>query len=89
MRKTFKENGAFGAVYEAEKWLKENGYSIGSMDSDAPIGVAKGEGRYISKWHNLGEDKVLLDGVIARGWKRDSDITIIIFDDVDPKGIYQ
>lgn len=86
MRKTFKADGAFGAFYAAETWLRDNGYSVGSMERDRPIGIAKGDCD-ISKWSNLGADKALLDGVIAGGSKRDSDITIIIFDNTDPRGI--
>jgi hypothetical protein len=88
MRKTFKAGEDFDAFYAAEKWLRENGYSIGSMEREKPIGIAKGD-CYISKWRNLGEDKARLDGVIASGDKRNSDITVIIFDDADPGGIYQ
>lgn len=88
MRKVFKADGDFGAFYAAEKWVRENGYSVGSMERDRPIGLAKGD-YYISKWRNLGEDKLLLDGVIAEGSKRENDITVIIFDDEDKAGIYQ
>lgn len=87
MRKVFKADGDFGAYYAAEKWIKENGYSYGSMERNYPIGIAKGD-CYISKWCNLGGDKNLLDGVIAEGSKRDNDVTVIIFDDVDKNGIY-
>lgn len=88
MRKTFKADGDFKAFYAAENWLRENGYSTGSMERDEPIGIAKGD-CYISKWRNLGEDKDLLDGVIARGDKRNGDVTVIIFDNTDPRGVYQ
>ena len=88
MRKTFKAHGNFEAFYAAEKWLRENGYSVGSMERDAPIGIAKGD-CYISKWRNLGNDKTLLDGVIVEGDKRDGDVTIIIFDEADPQGTYR
>lgn len=85
MRKTFKAKDDFEAFYAAEEYLKENGYSIGSIERNAPIGVAKGD-CYISKWCNLGSDRKFLDGVIAEGDKRNGDVTIIIFDDVDVKG---
>jgi hypothetical protein len=88
MRMVFKADGDFGAFYAAEKWCCDNGYSVGSMERDRPIGLAKGN-YDISKWHNLGSDKQLLDGVIAEGSKRENDVTVIIFDDVDQKGVYQ
>lgn len=88
MRKTFKAGDDFEAFYAAEKWLEDNGYSSGSMERERPIGIAKGD-CYISKWRNLGQDKALLDGCIAAGDKRNSDVTVIIFDDADPSGIYQ
>ena len=88
MKKVFAADGDFGAIYAAENWLKENGYSYGSMERNWPIGIAKGD-CYISKWTNLGEDMKLLDGVIAEGSKRDSDVIVIIFDDVDKNGVYK
>jgi hypothetical protein len=86
MRKVFKAGNDFEAFYAAEKWAKENGYSVGSIERDAPIGLAKGD-CYISKWRNLGEDRERLDGVIARGDKRTSDVTVIIYDDTDAFGL--
>lgn len=88
MRKIFKAGSDFEAFYAAEKWLHERGYSAGSMERDSPIGIVHGD-CYISKWRNLGTDKERIDGVIAEGDKRNGDVTIIIFDDTDPKGIYR
>lgn len=88
MRKVFKADGDFGAYYAAEEWLKENGYSYGSMQRDSPVGIAKGD-CYISKWRNLGNDTCFLDGVIAEGNKRESDVTVIIFDADDKRGTYK
>jgi hypothetical protein len=87
MRKAFKTGNDFDAFYAAEKWLKQNGYSIGSMECDRPIGIVKGD-CYIPKWRYV-DDRAALDGVIATGGKRNCDITVIIFDDADPRGIYQ
>ena len=88
MRKTFNVEGDFKSFYAAEAWLRENGYSTGSMQRDSPIGVAKGE-CCISKWRNLGDDMKLLDGIIAEGDKRNGEVTVIIFDSVDVRGVYQ
>lgn len=55
----------------AHEFLQEHGYSYGSMQREAPIGVAYGDVG-IEKWRNLGEaDKEILDGVIKPfvvGW---------------------
>lgn len=60
----FKSTGTFTAVNTATKFLEKIGYSVGCMQCDAPIAVAKGNDMYISKWYNLGEDKNKIDGVI-------------------------
>ena len=60
----FKPSGTFSAISAAEKFAKDKGYSVGSMEHDYPIAIAKGEGRYISKWNKLGEDAEKIDGVI-------------------------
>lgn len=46
----------FGALYQAETWLKENGFSKGRMERDAPIGIYKGEAD-IGKWSTLTPDE--------------------------------
>ena len=48
----FNEDGDFNAFYAAHHWLRERGYSIGSMCMDMPIGILKGD-RCIAKWRNL------------------------------------
>ena len=88
MRKVFKAADDFEAFYAAQKWLREEGYAVGSMERDCPIGIAKGD-CYISKWRNLGSDRERLDGVMAEGDKRNGDVTVIIFDDADPRGTYR
>jgi hypothetical protein len=42
----------FAAYHAAEKWLKENGYSYGSMCSPEPTAIMKGD-IHIAKWRNL------------------------------------
>jgi hypothetical protein len=63
--KVFKGNGeTFSAKYEAERWLIENGYSIGSSSIDGPQGVVKGD-VYISKWRNMTKiEQKEMDGVL-------------------------
>ena len=52
MKKVFDKTGDFAAFQEAENYLKENGYSWGSMQRDDPIGIMKGD-YDIAKWRNL------------------------------------
>ena len=56
----------FGSIHDAEKYLEDRGYMIGSMQSTSPIGFAdQGKYRYISKWRNIPKaDEAQLDGVI-------------------------
>ena len=49
---TFDQSGDFVAVDLARVWLKDHGYSCGSMCMDMPIGILKGYWR-IAKWKNL------------------------------------
>ncbi|MBA6068357.1 hypothetical protein [Pseudomonas mosselii] len=62
--KTFDQEGTFQALYAAQNWLRENGYSYGSTCRDQPIGVMKGEWD-IAKWRNLSRQDIAgLDGVL-------------------------
>lgn len=75
----FNEKGDFAAYNAAEKWLTEHGYSVGSMQREAPVGFKKGNFS-IAKWRNLDdEDKALLDGVIEGEDKRGGPITVTIY----------
>jgi hypothetical protein len=66
--KLFQGSGeTFSALYEAENWLRENGYSVGPTSMDGPQGVVKGKA-YISKWRNMTEsEQQELDGVLYAG----------------------
>ena len=62
---TFTQEGEFAAYNAAEKWCEENGYSCGSMQRDAPIGLLKGNWQ-IAKWRNLNADEIKqLDGTMS------------------------
>lgn len=75
--KTFSEKGDFKAVYAAENWLKENGYSVGIMQAGSPRGILKGY-FMISKWRNLStEEQDHLDGTMD-GDMRNGPVTITI-----------
>jgi hypothetical protein len=75
-----KEEKVFDSRTLAETWLKENGYSVGRMSRDNPIGVYKGDAD-IAKWHNLSKsDKAMLDGVItSMDWRTDA--KVILFEE--------
>ncbi len=56
--------GTFPAFHEAERHLKELGYTVGSMCINEPIGFALGYD-YVAKWYNLSQgDKRLLHGLL-------------------------
>lgn len=62
--KEFQGTGSFQAIWAAEKWLKERGYSHGSMDSDNPMGVKFGD-CLIRKWTNMRvSERRQMDGTI-------------------------
>lgn len=49
----------------AREWLQANGYSVGSMQRDAPIGFVHGD-CFVGKWRNLNKaDREQLDGTIT------------------------
>lgn len=77
--KEFKNNGeAFSAYHEAETFLKSKGFSLGSMQREAPIGIVKGD-IHISKWRNLSPEDILnLDGAMTfnGGSPRSGDVVI-------------
>ena len=79
MTKVFNETGDFAAFYAASSWLRENGYSFGSMQRENPIGIMKGDW-YISKWTNMSSDEIRqLDGRII-GDMRNGPVTVTIKD---------
>lgn len=60
----FAPSGTFGAITNAESYLKELGYNTGSMEGPNPIGFSN-HFEYISKWGNMrSEEHEQLDGAI-------------------------
>jgi hypothetical protein len=54
---TFNGDGSdFSAGCEAEKWLRENGYSYGYMQGCSPRAIAKGDIE-IEKWRNISREE--------------------------------
>lgn len=73
--KTFSQTGTFRALYAAQDWLRENGYSYGSTCREMPIGLMKGD-YCIAKWKNLTQEGIAaLDGVM-QGSLREGPIEI-------------
>lgn len=53
-RKVFSGDGSdFGAKYEAEKWLSDRGYSVGSSCVMGPQAVIARPDVLVAKWKNL------------------------------------
>ena len=60
----FEPDGTFKAISEAEVYLKELGYGVGSMCGDAPMGFVY-EADYVAKWKNLSAtERNTVDGII-------------------------
>jgi hypothetical protein len=79
-----KEERPFNSLYEAESWLREQGYVYGSLCVDAPIAVRKGEdfSHYDlpEKWKNFSdEDKANCDGVLVSRDFRNRPVTVFLF----------
>jgi len=75
----FNACGTFSAVRKAEEFLEELGYTIGSMERNAPIGFANDEEiEYVSKWNNMtGEEHGTLDGVMLSNDFREGSVDVI------------
>lgn len=55
----------FGNLWDAEKWLTNNGYSYGSSSVNAPIAIRKGEYDLPQKWRNINNaGRAIINGVI-------------------------
>lgn len=77
----FNQDGDFNAIYAAKKWLREHGYSYGSMCRGMPIGILKGDW-CIAKWRNLTTiERYQLDGQINSSDFRAGPVTIKLKDD--------
>lgn len=78
MKQTFTETEDFKAINEAQRMLKDNGFSYGSMQRDEPIGIMYGD-YDIAKWRNLSSvDRAQLHGTIT-GNKRNGPVVVEIF----------
>lgn len=75
----FIPSGTFKSFYNAENYLKELGYAIGSMQMNSPIGFIDSENfDYVSKWGNMNqEERKQLDGVIISTDFREGESIIV------------
>lgn len=74
----FKGDGStFSAKYEAEKWLRDNGYSFGPSCVGDPQPVFKGD-CCVSKWRNLSpKERLCVDGTLHAGREGDATLRLI------------
>lgn len=76
-------NVEFGALYEATDFVCNEGYTVGNLDGNNPIGFSNHMQDWLSipKWSNLSkEDKAKLDGVLVSSYFRNDSVKIIFFD---------
>lgn len=76
-RHIFSSPDTFGALYAAQKWCKENGYSYGSTCRTGYVGIMHGD-VLIAKWHNLTQrERSECDGIMSGNF-RDGPVIIEI-----------
>lgn len=77
---TGSKSESFVAITKARKYLKDNGYVVGSMECDKPIGFAPAdEYGYISKWSNMDRNgHAKLTGRLETRDHRHGDVTLVL-----------
>jgi len=77
----FVPSGTFQAFYKAEDYLKELGYSTGSMEGGSPIGFAdEKKFEHVSKWNNMDRSEHnLLDGIMISSDFREGEVVVLWF----------
>lgn len=77
----FIASGTFQSYYNASDYLKDMGYTVGSMQGGSPIGFADDSVyEYVSKWGNMTRaDHEKLDGVIISSGFREGESLILFF----------
>lgn len=75
--RSFASDETFGAINEARQFCTERGFSVGSMQADAPMGIKRGN-YAIAKWRNLShKDRKMMDGAIIGQDKRNGPVTVV------------
>lgn len=85
-QKVFQNSGAdFSASHQAEKWLFERGYGIGTMCATEPRAIQKGA-TYLPKWkHFNAQERASLDGIaMSKNW-REGEVIVYLLSDPDSK----
>ena len=72
--------GTFTAIHEAEAFVRDLGYTVGSMCGGEPIGFALGYD-YVAKWYNIDHgDRSRLDGLLLHdGGFREGGVKVVFF----------
>ncbi len=77
-KKVFPAHGTFGALADATEWLKQRGYSWGSLSRNEPVAVKKGDWS-IAKWRNLSDsDRFNIDGVLKSDDFREGSVELLL-----------
>ena len=72
----------FSAMYKAEEWLQNNGFSCGSTNHSPYVAIRKGKYDLPQKLHNfIKEDFEKMDGVIYSHDYRNGDVEIRLYED--------
>lgn len=79
LTKTFDRKGTFNALHDAEKFLRDRGFSLGSSQADGPQGIMFGD-YAISKWRNMGKAEISALHGVMRGDGREGPLTIFLLD---------
>lgn len=73
----FEGNGSdFSAMREAERWIRERGWSVGPTDRSQIRAVMFGSDWVISKWRNLTEHERATTHAVLRGSNRHGPLTL-------------
>lgn len=71
--------GTFEAIHQAENHLAKEGYTVGCLCNNEPMGFAKGV-NYVAKWRNIDpNDYPRLNGVIISDDFREGGVKIVYF----------
>lgn len=77
-----REDDDFAAYNDAEKWLSDLGYSVGSMERGSPTAAFVGDCG-VSKWRNLDkQERGQIDAMIhdmGRGRLRGGSVEVVVY----------
>lgn len=84
-KKVFKgSDETFRAMWDAQRWLHEHGFSYGSTDGSPYCSIQKGEYTLPQKLYNFDrEDKAQLAGVMRSFDYRNGDVEIWLYEEFE------